>query len=52
LYVYLPLQTAPEVLKVNSDFDEGRINPETGYAIPDCDDTANVDQKTGAGNTT
>lgn len=29
---------APEFLEVNSDFDEGRIDPATGYAMPDCDD--------------
>ena len=34
----LPVEVAPEVLAVNSDFDEGRIDPATGYAIPDCDD--------------
>ncbi len=47
----LPLEIAPEVLAVNSDFDEGRIDPTTGYAIPDCDDIAGVDRKTGSGNT-
>jgi len=46
----LPVEVAPEVLAVNSDFDEGRIDPATGYAIPDCDDVPNVDRKTGAGN--
>jgi hypothetical protein len=49
---YVALYRAPEVLAVNSDFDEGRVDTDTGYAIPDCDDTANVDQKTGSGNTT
>lgn len=34
------VEFAPEVLPVNSDFDEGRIDPTTGYAIPDCDDTS------------
>jgi hypothetical protein len=34
----VPVEVAPEVLAVNSDFDEGRIDPATGYAIPDCDD--------------
>jgi hypothetical protein len=34
----VPVELAPEVLAVNSDFDEGRIDPMTGYAIPDCDD--------------
>lgn len=33
------LEKAPEFLPVNSDFDEGRVDPVTGYAIPDCDDT-------------
>jgi hypothetical protein len=47
----LPVEVAPEVLAVNSDFDEGRIDPATGYAIPDCDDIPGVDQKTGSGNT-
>ena len=47
----LPVEVAPEVLAVNSDFDEGRIDPATGYAIPDCDDIPGVDPKTGAGNT-
>jgi hypothetical protein len=47
----LPVEVAPEVLAVNSDFDEGRIDPATGYAIPDCDDVPGVDRKTGAGNT-
>ena len=47
----VPIETAPEVLAVNSDFDEGRIDEATGYAIPDCDDIAGVDQKTGSGNT-
>lgn len=37
--ILLPVDVAPEVLAVNSDFDEGRIDPATGYAIPDCDDT-------------
>ena len=45
------MEVAPEVLAVNSDFDEGRIDPATGYAIPDCDDIPGVDQKTGSGNT-
>ena len=35
----IPVQTAPQTLAVNSDFDESRIDPVTGYAIPDCDDT-------------
>ena len=35
----LPVEIAPEVLRVNSNFDEGRIDPVTGYAIPDCDDS-------------
>ena len=47
----IPAEVAPEVLAVNSDFDEGRIDPATGYAIPDCDDMPGVDQKTGSGNT-
>ena len=47
----LTVEVAPEVLAVNSDFDEGRIDPATGYAIPDCDDMPGVDQKTGSGNT-
>jgi hypothetical protein len=47
----LPIEAAPDVLAVNSDFDEGRIDPATGYAIPDCDDMPNVDLKTGSGNT-
>jgi hypothetical protein len=34
----LPVDIAPDVLAVNSDFDEGRIDSATGYAIPDCDD--------------
>src|SRR5690606_11582223 len=38
-------------LAVNSDFDEGRIDPATGHAIPDCDDMPGVDPLTGAGNT-
>lgn len=46
----LPVEVAPEMLAVNSDFDEGRIDPATGYAIPDCDDVVGVDQKTGSGN--
>lgn len=46
-----PVEVAPEVLAVNSDFDEGRIDPNTGYAIPDCDDIPDVDAKTGDGNT-
>lgn len=37
-YFLLPVELAPEVLAVNSDFDEGRIDPSTGNAIPDCDD--------------
>lgn len=47
----VPLDSAPEVLSVNSDFDEGRIDPATGYAIPDCDDIPGVDQESGSGNT-
>jgi hypothetical protein len=43
----LPIEEAPEVLDVNSDFDEGRVDTATGYAIPDCDDVYNVDRKTG-----
>ena len=46
----IALEAAPDVLTVNSDFDEGRIDPDTGYAIPDCDDVPDVDRKTGAGN--
>ena len=42
--VLLPLDRAPEVLDVNSDFDEGRIDPNTHHAIPDCDDVPGVDQ--------
>jgi hypothetical protein len=38
-FTLIPVEIAPEVLAVNSDFDEGRIDPATGYAIPDCDDT-------------
>lgn len=34
----VPMDSAPDVLPVNSDFDEGRIDPATGYAMPDCDD--------------
>jgi hypothetical protein len=48
---FSPPGRAPEVLAVNSDFDEGRIDPITGYAIPDCDDMPGVDPETGAGNT-
>ena len=48
---FLLVEVAPEVLAVNSDFDEGRIKPDTGFAIPDCDDVKDVDVKTGAGNT-
>lgn len=48
---FVPVEAAPEILAVNSDFDEGRIDPATGYAIPDCDDMPGVDLKTGAGNT-
>jgi hypothetical protein len=39
--VLSPIRVAPAILAVNSDFDEGRIDPATGYAIPDCDD-ANI----------
>ena len=35
----VPLDSAPEKLILNSDFDEGRIDPATGYPIPDCDDS-------------
>ena len=38
-WILLPLEKGPDFLPVNSDFDEGRIDPATGYAIPDCDDT-------------
>lgn len=48
---FLPFESAPEFLAVNSNFDEGRIDPATGYAIPDCDDIAGVDPISGAGNT-
>ena len=48
---FLPFASAPEFLAVNSNFDEGSIDPATGYAIPDCDDIAGVDPITGAGNT-
>ena len=47
---FIPVQAAPDVLRVNSDFDEGRIDPATGHAIPDCDDGPGVDRKTGKGN--
>jgi hypothetical protein len=47
----LPIEIAPEVLAVNSDFDEGRVDSTTGYPIPDCDDMPGVDPETGAGNT-
>ena len=41
VYVSLfPVEVAPDFLAVNSDFDEGRIDPATGYAIPDCDDAS------------
>jgi alpha-tubulin suppressor-like RCC1 family protein len=33
-----PIGAAPSVLAVNSDFDESRIDPFTGYALPDADD--------------
>ncbi len=46
----LSIGRAPDVLPVNSDFDEGRIDPATGYAIPDCDDVPGTDPVTGAGN--
>jgi hypothetical protein len=47
----LAIGLAPDVLAVNSNFDESRIDPAAGYAIPDCDDIPGVDPKTGAGNT-
>ena len=47
----VPLENAPDVLAVNSDFDEGRIDSTTGYALPDCDDITGVDPQTGVGNT-
>ncbi len=47
----VPMEAVPEVLAVNSNFDEGRIDPDTGYAIPDCDDMPGVCPVTGAGNT-
>jgi hypothetical protein len=47
----VPIEAAPDVLAVNSDFDEGRIDATTGYASPDCDDMEGVDPKTGSGNT-
>jgi hypothetical protein len=50
IVAFFPLKSAPEVLRVNSDFDEGRIDPVTGYAIPDCDDVPGVDPETGSGN--
>jgi hypothetical protein len=50
-FVLLPIEIAPEVLAVNSDFDEGRVDSTTGYPIPDCDDMPGVDPETGAGNT-
>lgn len=49
--ILLPVEVAPDVLAVNSNFDEGRIDSSTGYAIPDCDDIPGVDPITGAGNT-
>ncbi len=52
IIAFLPLETVPEVVRVNSDYDEGRINPTTGYAIPDCDDVPDVDPETGSGNDT
>ncbi len=36
--VLVPIEAAPDVLQVNSDFDEGRIEAATSYALPDCDD--------------
>lgn len=51
VFLGLPFQMAPDVLPVNSDFDEGRVDQATGYAIADCDDVAGVDPITGAGNT-
>ena len=36
--ILVPLESAPDTLRVNNDFDEGRIDPVTHYAIPDCDD--------------
>ena len=56
LALLLPVEIAPDVLAVNSDFDEGRVKPLEGtpyfYAIPDCDDMEEgIDPKTAAGNT-
>lgn len=48
---FILFESAPEFVAVNSNFDEGRIDPATGYAIPDCDDIPGVDPITGAGNT-
>ncbi len=36
--ILLPVELAPETLAANTDFDEGRIDSATGYAVPDCDD--------------
>jgi len=47
----IPVTPAPDVVPVNSGFNEGRIDATTSYAIPDCDDIVGVDPLTGSGNT-
>jgi len=35
--ILLPMELAPEVLAVNTNFDEGDVDDETHYAKPDCE---------------
>jgi len=36
-YNLLPVEVAPDVVRMNANYDEGRRDSETGYAIPDCE---------------
>ena len=36
----VPMDAAPKVLRVNSNFDERKIDSATGFAKPDCEDTS------------
>lgn len=38
IVAFLPLENAPETVRMNGNFDEGRIDPQTNFALRDCDD--------------
>ena len=45
LYRLVPLEVTPEYVNANTNFDEGDVDAETGYAIPDCENGTLVAQR-------